>query len=43
MEYEIVDGELRTSDAGKEVATGTYFYRLSVEGVTETRKLMLLK
>jgi flagellar hook assembly protein FlgD len=31
------------NDAGQQVATGTYFYRLTAPGFTQTKKMMLLK
>jgi flagellar hook assembly protein FlgD len=31
------------NEAGHPVATGTYFYRLSAPGFTQTRKMVLLK
>jgi flagellar hook assembly protein FlgD len=31
------------SDAGTQVATGVYFYRLSAPGFTQTRKMVMLK
>jgi flagellar hook assembly protein FlgD len=32
-----------TDDEGRPVASGVYFYRLTSEGVNETRKMLLLK
>lgn len=32
-----------TDETGNEVATGVYFYRLSIDNIAETKKMMLLK